>query len=168
MHDTLRWAEVQTQAGVLCWAVFWASFRCLIERDLARAGALADRAVALAAENGFGFWATAGQLSQGAALVIADPGRATMLIGAGLALCFQAEALLRLGRTAVDRALAMTASTDLSWWDAELHRIGAAVIRAEGRSKAAIREALARAVAIAEQQGSETFRRRAAADMHAT
>ena len=188
MHDTLRLAEVQTQAGVLCWAVFWASFRCLIERDLARAGALADRAVALAAENGFGFWATAGQLSQGAALVIADPGRATMLIGAGLAklealgsryyfhptyLCFQAEALLRLGRiaearTAVDRALAMTASTDLSWWDAELHRIGAAVIRAEGRSKAAIREALARAVAIAEQKGSETFRRRAAVDMHAT
>ena len=85
MHDTLRLAEAQTQAGVLCWAVFWASFRCLIERDFARAGALADRAVALAADNGFGFWTTAGQLSQGAALVIADPGRATMLIGAGLA-----------------------------------------------------------------------------------
>src|SRR5271167_3984387 len=49
----------------------------------------------------------------------------------------QAEALLQLGRvvearTAVDRALAMTASPDLSWWDAELHRIRAAVIRAEG------------------------------------
>ena len=61
----------------------------------------------------------------------------------------------------------MTARTGLSWWDAELHRIRAAVIRAEGGSKAAICEVLARAVGIAEQQGSEAFRRRAAADMDA-
>jgi hypothetical protein len=42
------------------------------------------------------------------------------------------------------------------------------VIRADGGGEAAVRDALAGAVAIAEQQGSETFRRRAAADMHAT
>ena len=71
-------------------------------------------------------------------------------------------------RRAIDRALAMTESTGLSWWDAELHRIRAAVIRAEGGGEAAARDALARAVAISEQQGSETFRRRAAADMYAT
>jgi predicted ATPase len=154
---------------------------------LERAGALADRAVALATEYGVSFWATNGQLSQGAASVIIDPGRTVRLIAASLAklesmgslyfhptyLCFQAEALLRLGRvaearSAIDRALAMTASTGLSWWDAELHRIRAAVIRVEGGGEAAVRDALARAVAIAEQQGSETFRRRAAADMHAT
>jgi hypothetical protein len=41
------------------------------------------------------------------------------------------------------------------------------VIRAEGGGDAAVREALICAVAIAEEQGSETFRRRAAADMHA-
>jgi hypothetical protein len=80
---------------------------------------------------------------------------------------------LRLGRVAeargaIDRALAMTASSGLSWWDAELHRIHAAVIRAEGGGEAAVHDALVRAVAIAEQQGSETFRRRAEADMHAT
>ena len=188
MHDTLRLAEVQTQTGVLCWAVFWASFRFLIERDFERAGALAGRAFALATEHGFGFWVNASKLSQGAAVVVADPDRAARLIGAGLArleslgsrhyfhptyLCFQAEALLRLdgvgeARAAVDRALAISATTGLSWWDAELHRIRAAVIRAEGGGAAAVREALSRAVAIAGEQGSKTFRRRAAADMNTT
>jgi predicted ATPase len=61
----------------------------------------------------------------------------------------------------------MSASTGVTWWDAELHRIGAAEIRAEGGGDAAVREALTRAVAIAEEQGSETLRRRAAADLAA-
>jgi class 3 adenylate cyclase/tetratricopeptide (TPR) repeat protein len=185
--EALRLAEAQPQIGTLCWALYWASFSSLIGRDFERAGALGSRAFVLATEHGFGLWAMASQLSQGAALVIADPERAVALIGTGLAklealgsryyfhptyLCFQAEALLQLGRitearTCVDRATTMTAGTGLSWWDAELQRIRAAVTRAEGGSKAAIREGLARAVAIAEQQGSETFRRRAAADMDA-
>ena len=185
INEALRLAQEQPQVGTLCWAIYWISFSRLIERDFKRAGAFADRCVALATEHGVGIWATAAQLSQAAALVIADPGRAVMLIGAGLAklealgsqyyfhptyLCFQAEALLRLSRTgearaAVDRALAMTAATGLSWWDAELHRIRAAVIRAEGGSDTAVREALTRALAIAQEQGSETFRRRAAADI---
>ena len=59
----------------------------------------------------------------------------------------------------------MTARTGLSWWDAELHRIRAAVIRADGGDDAEVREALTRALAIAERQRSETFHRRAAADM---
>ena len=188
INDALRLSEAQPQVGTLCWALYWLSFGRLIERDFERAGAFADRAVALATEHGVGIWATAAQLSQAAVLVIADPGRSAMLIGAGLAkldavgsryyfhptyLCFQAEALLRLGRiaearTAIDRAIAMTGSTGLCWWDAELHRIRAAVIRAEGGSYAEVREALIRAVAIAERQGSETFRRRAIADMDAT
>src|SRR5262249_49088099 len=187
VNETLRLAQEQPQVGTLCWAIYWASFSRLIERDFERASAFADRTVALATEYGVGIWATAGQLSQGAASVIVDPWRAATLIGAGLGkleslesqyyfhptyLCFQAEALLQLGRvaearTAVDRAIAMTASTGLSWWDAELHRMRAAMIRAEGGGDAAALEALARAVAIAEQQGSETFRRRAAADMGA-
>jgi len=115
----------------------------------------------VATEHGVGIWATAGQASQGAALVISDPGRAAALIGAAIVkldaipwplyhptfLCFQAEALSRLGRVAetrekVDRALAMIASTGLVWWDAELHRIRAALIRAEGGGDAAVREAL--------------------------
>ena len=187
MNEILRLAEEQPQVGVLCWALFWASFRCLIERDFERAGGLADRAVAVATEHGVGIWATAGHASQGAALVISDPGRAAALIGAAIVkldaipwllyhstfLCFHAEALSRLGRVVearekVDRALAMIASAGLSWWDAELHRIRAAVIRAEGGSSAAVREALDHAVAIAEEQGSETFRRRAAADIDVT
>jgi predicted ATPase len=85
-------------------------------------------------------------------------------------LCFKAEALLHINqvaeaRAAIDRGLAISASTGVTWWDAELHRIGAAVIRAEGGGRTAIREALAFAVAIAEEQGSETFRSRAAADL---
>ena len=187
MEEGLRLAEAQPQIGTLCWMAYWASLRCLIERDFECAGALADRGDALATEHGIGVWATACQLSQGAASVIADPGRAVAMISAALVkfeaiayllyhptfLCFQAEALLRLGRVseareAIDRALAMTASNSLSWWDAELHRVHAAVTRAEGGGEAAIREALRRAVATAEEQGFETFRCRAAADMGAT
>jgi predicted ATPase len=188
LMEALRLAEAQPQIGTLCWALYWASFSSLIGRDFERVGRLADRAVALATEHGVGIWATAALLSRGATLVIVDPGRAVSLIGVGLVkletlgsryyfhptyLCFQAEALLHLGRVAnarcaIDRALAMTASTGITWWDAELHRIRAAVIRAEGGNSAEVREALTRAVAIAEQQGSETFRRRAAADMDAT
>jgi hypothetical protein len=181
MNEVLRLAEGQPQIGTLCWAAFWASLRCLIERDLERASALADRGSVLATEHGIGVWATGGQLSQGAASVIADPSHAVASISAALVkleaiasllyhptyLCFQAEALLRLGRvvearTAVDRGLAISASTGLAWWDAELHRIRAAVIRAEGGSDTAVRKELALAVAVAEEQGSETFRRRAA------
>jgi tetratricopeptide (TPR) repeat protein len=187
LHDALRLAEAQPQIGTLCWALYWLSFCCLIQRDFECVGAFADRAVALAKEHGIGIWATAGELSQAAAVVVADPGRAEALIGVGLTrlesfesrcyfhptyLCFQGEALLRLGRVAeargaIDRALAMTASTGLAWWDAELHRTRAAVIRAEGGGEAAVRDALSRAIAIAEQQGSETFRIRAAADIAA-
>jgi hypothetical protein len=83
---------------------------------------------------------------------------------------FKAEVLLRLNeiaeaRVAVERALAITARGSVIWWDAELHRIRAAVIRAEGNGDAAMREALLGAIAIAKEQGSETFRRRAAADL---
>jgi hypothetical protein len=170
----------------LVWAIFWASFSCLVERDFERTGELAARAIALEDEYGFGFWGMAAQASQGAALVIVDPGRAAALIGDALAkplqavlawhpyyLCFMAEALLHLDRVtearfALDRALVISASTGVTWWDAELYRIRAAVIRAEGGGSTTIREALARGVAIAEKQGSETFRRRAAADMDAT
>ena len=184
MRDTLRLAEAQPQIGTLCWAIFWVSFCCLIEHDLERAGAFADRAVALATEHGVDFWVTNGQLSQGAASVIADPSRTVTLIAASLAklesmgslyfhptyLCFQAEALLgprrvAEARAAIDRALAISASTGLTWWDAELHRIRAAVLRAEGGDDTAVRDVLLRAVTIAEEQGSETFRRRAAADL---
>jgi len=187
MRDTLRLAEAQPQIGTLCWAIFWVSFCCLIEHDLERAGAFADRAVALATEHGVDFWVTNGQLSQGAASVIADPSRTVTLIAASLAklesmgslyfhptyLCFQAEALLgprrvAEARAAIDRALAISASTGLTWWDAELHRIRAAVLRAEGGDDTAVRDVLLRAVTIAEEQGSETFRRRAAADMDTT
>jgi hypothetical protein len=69
---------------------------------------------------------------------------------------------------AVDRALAIAASGGVTWWAAELHRIRTAVIRAAGGGDVAVLEALSHAVAIADQQGSETFRRRAAADMGAT
>jgi predicted ATPase len=182
MNEMLRLAEAQRQVGVLVWALFWASFCCLVERDFERAQAFADRTFALSNEHGFGFWAAAGQASQGAASVIADPGRAVALIQNALAklqgmpswhphyLCFEAEALLRLkqiadARVAVDRALTITANGGVTWWDAELHRIRAAVIRAEGGGDTAVRAALGRAVAIAEQQGSETFRRRAVADI---
>jgi hypothetical protein len=187
MNEVLRLAEGQRQVGVSCWVYYWTSFRCLVERDFARAGDLADRGSALAIEHGIGLWATITQLSIGAALVIADPSRAVEVISSALVraeaipwpqfhpiyLCFQVEAHLRLGRVAearaaIDRALTMAASPGLSWWDAELHRIQAAVIRAEGGGEAAVRDALASAVAIAEQQGSETFRQRAAAGMHAT
>jgi len=188
LEKALRLAEAQPQIGTLCWALYWASFSSLIGRDFEPAGRLADRAVALATEHGVGIWATAALLSRGATLVIVDPDRVVTLIGLGLVkletlgsryyfhptyLCFQAEALLHLGRVAeargaIDRALTMTASTGVTWWDAELHRIRAAVIRAEGGNNAEVCEALTRAVAIAEQQGSETFRRRAAADMNAS
>jgi predicted ATPase len=142
MNEALHLAEAQTQVGVRCWAYYWTSFRCLIERDFARAGALANRGSSLATEHGIKLWATITQLSQGAALVIADPSRAVDLIRIALVraeaipwpqfhpiyLCFKAEALLALGRVVearadVDRALAMAVSPGLTWWDAELHRI---------------------------------------------
>jgi hypothetical protein len=46
----------------------------------------------------------------------------------------------------------MSASTGVTWWDAELHRIGAIVIRAEGGGDTVVREALSRAVAIAKDK----------------
>ena len=54
VKEGLRLAEQQPQLGVLCWAFFWASFRCLIERDFEQAGSFADRTAALAAGRGVG------------------------------------------------------------------------------------------------------------------
>jgi hypothetical protein len=51
--------------------------------------------------------------------------------------------------------------------DAELHRIRAAEYLDREWGDAAVREALTRAIAITLQRGSETFRRRAAADFAA-
>jgi hypothetical protein len=51
--------------------------------------------------------------------------------------------------------------------DAELHRIRAAAIRAERGGQAVMRQPLSHAVAIAEQQGAEVFRCRAAAELAA-
>ena len=186
MDEVIRLAEAQRQIGTLCWALVWVALTCLIERDFARAGASADRAVALATEHGIRIWAANGQMMQGTAALMLDPDRSAAVIGAALEkleamqwllfhptfLCFRAEALLRLGRISearevIDRALAMSASTGLSWWDAELHRIGASVIDAEGGGNEAVREVLRRAAEIAAQQGSEAFRRRAAAELAA-
>jgi predicted ATPase len=186
MNEGLFRAEAQPQAATLSFMNVWASLRCLIEHDFERARTLADRAVAVAAEHGIGFWATVGGLAQGGAAAVVDPDRAVVQIEASLSrleslramlwhqpyLCCQAEALLRLGRTAEaravsDRAIEMARSNGMGWWNAELHRLRAAVIRAEGGAADAVREALSRAVAIAADQGSETFRRRAAAEFDA-
>jgi hypothetical protein len=186
INECLRRAEAQPRVWTRCFAGVWASLGCLIRREFEQAEALAGRAAALATEHALGFWVAVNRLSQGAALVIVDPGRAVTLMGDALTrleqmramswhhhyLCFEAEALLRLDRigdakATLDRAFGMIENTGMSWWVPELHRISAAAIRAEGRGDAAVREALARAIAIAEQQGSETFRRRAAADLGA-
>jgi hypothetical protein len=186
INECLRRAEAQPQVWTVCFAGVWASLGCLIQRDFEQAGALAERAIALAREHALSFWATVNQLSQGAALVIVDPGRAVGLMGDALTrleqmramswhhhyLCFEAEALLRLDRIAdaramLNRAFGMIERTGMSWWVPELHRIRAAVIRAEGGDDAAVREELARAVTVAGEHGSETFRRRAAAELGA-
>jgi hypothetical protein len=78
--ECLSRAAAQPQAWAHCWAIFWVSLSALIEREFECAGALADRGVELATEYALGFWRTVNQLSQGAASVIADPGRAATLI----------------------------------------------------------------------------------------
>ena len=84
-------------------------------------------------------------------------------------LCFEAEALIGLGRLdeaerTLDEALSHAQQSGCCWWDPELHRTRA-MLASEAGDAARSREELLRAIAIAEVQGSEAMRRRAVYDL---
>lgn len=160
-----------------------AALRHLIDRNRPRAVAVTQRMVALTDEYGMAFWSALALALKGAALAATEPEPALALIRINrkkleaarafylhpILLCFEAEALIglrRLGEAeqALDEAHSHADRSGCCWWDPELHRIGAMLARDAG-DVALAKEELLRAVEIAESQGSEGMRRRAAAEL---
>jgi len=160
-----------------------AALRHLIDRNRPRAVAVTQRMVALTDEYGMAFWSALALALKGAALAATEPEPALALIRINrkkleaarafylhpILLCFEAEALIglrRLGEAeqALDEAHSHADRSGCCWWDPELHRMGAMLARDAG-DVALAKEELLRAVEIAESQGSEGMRRRAAAEL---
>jgi hypothetical protein len=70
---------------------------------------------------------------------------------------------LALGRRLLDEALEMTTGEGEQYWLAELHRLQARMLAAEGASADQSTAALDQALAIARSQGARTFEQRVAA-----
>ena len=72
---------------------------------------------------------------------------------------------LELARRLLDEALQLTADEGERYWEAELHRLQARLLRAEGAPADRIARACELALAVARGQGAETFERRVVADL---
>jgi tetratricopeptide (TPR) repeat protein len=183
----LQQGEALGHAGNLINLMHLAGLRHLIERDAPRAVRLMDRMAALCDEYGMAFWSVLAQVIKGAALAASEPAMALGLMRLNrqklelarsfylhpILLCFEAEALIGLSRldeaeTALDEALSHAKQSECGWWDPELHRMRAMLLQVrEGRVAEQAKAHLARAIAVANAQGSETMRRRAEADLAA-
>jgi len=182
-HAALQLGEALGNAGNRVNLMHLAALRHLIERDATRAVSLAERMAALCDEYGMAFWSVLAQAFKGAALAASEPARALGLMQpnrqklelAGafylhpILLCFEAEALIGLGRLdeaerTLDEALSRAEHSGCCWWDPELRRMRA-MLASEAGDVARAREELVRAIAIAEVQGSEAMRRRAICDL---
>jgi class 3 adenylate cyclase/predicted ATPase len=179
----LQLAEALGNAGNLVNSMHHAVLRHLIERDAARAVSLAERMAALCDEYGMAYWSVLAQAFKGAALAASEPAAALELMQPNrqklelarafylhpILLCFEAEALIGLGRLdeaegTLDEAVSRAKHSGCCWWDPELHRMRA-MLASERDDAARAREELLRAIAIAEVQGSEAMRRRAVSDL---
>jgi predicted ATPase len=179
----LRLREALGNAGNLANLMHLAALRHLIERDAPRAVSLAEHMAALSDEYGMAFWSVLAQAFKGAALAATEPATALGLMQPNrqqlelarafylhpILLCFEAEALIGLGRLdeakrTLDEALSRAERSGCSWWDPELHRMRA-MLASEAGDAARAREELLRAIAVAAVQGSEAMRRRAVSDL---
>jgi predicted ATPase len=179
----LRLAEALGNAANLVNSMHHAALRHLIERDASRAVSLAQRMAAFSDEYGMAYWSVLARAFQGAALTASEPAAALGLMRPNrqkleaarafylhpILLCFEAEALIGLGRLdeaerTLDEALSHAQQSGCCWWDPELHRTRA-MLASEAGDAARSREELLRAIAIAEVQGSEAMRRRAVYDL---
>jgi class 3 adenylate cyclase len=179
----LQLGEALGNAGNLANLMHLAVLRHLIERDAPRAVFLAERMAALSDDYGMALWSFLARAFQGAALAASEPATAIGLMQPNrqklesarafylhpILLCFEAEALIGLGRLdeaerTLDEALSHAERSGCCWWDPELHRTRAMLANEAGNATRS-REELLRAVAIAEVQGSEAMRRRAVSDL---
>jgi class 3 adenylate cyclase/tetratricopeptide (TPR) repeat protein len=162
------------------------AIRYLVEREFSRASEVAERFVSLADQHHMQGYAAIARCLLGAALAGLDPERALVVLAEAkelraklrsesfntMFLCFEAEALCWLGRYDAARSVLArcerhAALSGERWWDAEILRTRAGVIRAVGGENADVREELERAIAAASAQGGEIFRRRAASEFDA-
>jgi predicted ATPase len=182
-NAAIRLAEALGNAGNLANSMHHAALRHLIERDAPRALSLAQRMAAFSDEYGMAYWSILARAFQGAALAASEPATALGLMQPNrqklesarafylhpILLCFEAEALIGLGRLeeakrTLDEALSHAERSGCCWWDPELHRMRA-MLASETGDAARSKEELLRAIAIAEAQGSEAMRRRALSDL---
>ena len=187
-HRAIQLAEHSGHVASLCLSLTWAAFRYLVERDMSGALQAAERMQAIADEHGMTYWAATARFFKGAALATTEAETALSLIQTNapkmesfrtlffhsVVWCSGAEALIALGRlreatTALNEAGARAAQCGTDWWAPEVHRVRAALIRAEGGDnwEGRARAELARAVSLAEAQGAEMMRLRAAAELEA-
>jgi serine/threonine protein kinase/tetratricopeptide (TPR) repeat protein len=85
-------------------------------------------------------------------------------LGWTVAACLE-HGRLELARRLLDEALQLTADEGERYWEAELHRLQARLLRAEGAPADRIARACELALAVARGQGAEIFERRVVADL---
>ena len=160
--------------------------KAVFARDVAEAGACANKCIALANEHGFPFWAGFGLIVQGwVAAHSGDPTAGIACIREGLAqaeatgshvfdphhLTLLAEALALAGKvdeglSVLDEGFASSAASGQKGWDAELHRLRGELVQQLPRPDPARAEASFRtALAITREQGTRGYELRAATSL---
>ena len=143
---------------------------------------IAERLIALSAEQGFAHWLAQGTVTRGWALAEQEHDEeGTAQIREGLAafraigvevlrphpLCLLAEAYMKTGRldeglVALTEALAAADEHDIRHYEAEIHRLNGELLLRQDHSKAAAaRTSFERAIEIARRQGAKSYELRA-------
>ena len=183
-RDTLHMAqEVShplTLAYVMCLSATVHQFR----RETAPAQALAESALRLATEQGFGLWMAAAKIVLGE---LAEPGDIAVGIaqtreglaayratGAELWLPFHltqlAEAYGKVGQAdaglaALDEALSIVERGGEHMWDADLYRVQGDLMLLQGAAASAVEACFHQALEIARRQGAKSYELRAATSL---
>jgi predicted ATPase len=183
LHEALASAHALAHPYSLAFAWCWAATVYQLRRDVLAVQEQAEAAVALAAEQGFPFWAAQGTSLRGWALAWQGQGEAGVpLVRQGIAafratgavlwvpyLCTMlADACDHMGSTAdglqaLAEAHALVEQHDERWWEAEIHRLRSVVLlRQPGTPPAEAAAGFQRALDVARRQEAKSLELRAA------
>ena len=183
-RDTLHMAQEVSHPLTLAYAMTFSAIFHQFRRETAPAKALAESALRLATEQGFGFWMAFAKIVLGE---LVEPGdieagiartregiAAWRATGAELFLPLHltrlAEAYGKVGQAdaglaALDEALSIVERSGEYMWVADLYRVKGELMLLQGAAASAVKACFHQALEIARQQGAKSWELRAATSL---
>jgi predicted ATPase len=184
MHETLQMAQEVSHPLTLAYVMTHSAYFHLFRRDTAQAKALAESALRLAMEQGFGLFIALAKIVLGE---VVQPGAiaagiartregitAWRATGAELFLQFHLTQLAAahgnvgqadVGLTVVAEALALVERGGEHIWDADLYRVKGELMLMNGADASAVEACFHNALEVARRQGAKVYELRAAVSL---